>query len=131
MNKVYAILATILMTGTLQMNHLFAQSGYLPSPENLENREWFQDNRYGMFIHWGIYSVMAGGGEYGVAEWIMNEKEIPVEAYENISEFFNPIEFDAKEWVAVAKKAGMRYITLHLPSEKRIPLETVLVLEFH
>jgi alpha-L-fucosidase len=89
-----------------------AQKSYQPSPENLENREWFQDNKYGMFIHWGIYSVMAGGGDYGIAEWIMNEKQIPVKAYENLADFFNPTEFDADEWVATAKKAGMRYITL-------------------
>lgn len=85
---------------------------YEPSPENLENREWFQDNKYGLFIHWGIYSVMAGGGEYGIAEWIMNQKEISIDAYENLANFFYPIEFDADEWVSIAKKAGMRYITI-------------------
>ena len=85
---------------------------YEPSPENLENREWFQDNKYGLFIHWGIYSVMAGGGDQGIAEWIMNQKEIPIVAYENLANFFNPVEFDADEWVSIAKKAGMRYITI-------------------
>lgn len=85
---------------------------YEPSPENLKNREWFQDNKYGLFIHWGIYSVMAGGGEQGIAEWIMNQKEIPIESYEKLTGFFNPVEFDADEWVSIAKKAGMRYITI-------------------
>ncbi len=85
---------------------------YQPSPENLENREWFQDNKYGLFIHWGIYSVMAGGGDYGIAEWIMNQKEIPIQSYERLATFFNPTKFDADEWVSIAKKAGMRYITI-------------------
>ncbi len=90
----------------------FAQPGYQPAQENLENREWFQNAKFGMFIHWGVYSVMAGGGDYGIAEWIMNHKEIPIVAYENLSEFFNPVEFNAAEWVSIAKEAGMNYITI-------------------
>lgn len=90
----------------------FSQQDYQPSPENLKNREWFQDNKYGLFVHWGVYSVMAGGGDMGIAEWIMNQKQIPIVAYENLSNFFNPIEFDAEEWVEMVKKAGMRYITI-------------------
>lgn len=112
MKKITAILIVIMTGINFHPDSARSQAQYEPSPENLENREWFQDNKYGMFIHWGIYSVMAGGGEYGVAEWIMNEKEIPVEAYENLAEFFNPVEFDADEWVSIAKKAGMKYITI-------------------
>jgi alpha-L-fucosidase len=89
-----------------------AQPGYEPAEENLQNREWFQEAKFGMFIHWGIYSVMAGGGDYGIAEWIMNQKEIPIEAYERLADFFNPVEFDPAEWVKVAKSAGMNYITI-------------------
>jgi len=85
---------------------------YTPSKENLQNREWFQDNKYGMFIHWGVYSVMAGGGDMGIAEWIMHEKKMPIIAYQNLPKFFNPISFDAEEWVALVKKSGMRYITI-------------------
>lgn len=89
-----------------------AQQNYVPSPENLKNREWFQDAKYGMFIHWGVYSTMAGGGDYGIAEWIMNQKRIPIAQYENLAGFFNPISFDPREWVATAKSAGMKYITI-------------------
>jgi len=89
-----------------------SQVTYTPSADNLKNREWFQDNKYGLFIHWGVYSVMAGGGDMGVAEWIMNEKKIPIKAYENLPSFFNPLRFDADQWVSMAKEAGMRYITI-------------------
>ena len=91
---------------------LSAQTGYVPSPENLKNREWFQDAKYGLFIHWGVYSVMAGGGDQGIAEWIMNSKRIPIQQYEKLPSFFNPVEFDADEWVEMVKKAGMKYITI-------------------
>lgn len=89
-----------------------AQQDYVPSTENLKNREWFQDAKYGMFIHWGVYSTMAGGGDYGIAEWIMNQKRIPIAQYENLATFFNPVYFDPKEWVSTAKAAGMKYITI-------------------
>ena len=96
----------------LFVNSAFAQKGYQPTAENLKNREWFQDAKFGMFIHWGIYSVMAGGGDYGVAEWIMNQKQIPVSQYERLAGFFNPIDFDPAEWVSMARKAGIKYITI-------------------
>jgi len=89
-----------------------AQQNYVPSADNLKNREWFQDAKYGMFIHWGVYSTMAGGGDYGIAEWIMNQKKIPIAQYENLATFFNPVYFNPKEWVATVKAAGMKYITI-------------------
>lgn len=83
-----------------------AQDDYKPSPENLESREWFQDARFGLFIHWGVYSVLGDG------EWVMNNQQIPVATYEKLPAFFNPTAFDAKEWVDMAKAAGMKYITI-------------------
>ena len=79
---------------------------YQPTPENLKNREWFQDAKFGLFIHWGVYSVLGNG------EWVMNQQQIPIKAYENIPTFFNPTEFDPKAWVQMAKAAGMKYITI-------------------
>jgi alpha-L-fucosidase len=70
-----------------------------------ETRQQFQLDRFGMFIHWGIYSTLCDG------EWVMNDKKIPVSDYEKIARFFNPADFDAKEWVSLAKSAGMRYMT--------------------
>src|SRR5258708_4010424 len=83
-----------------------AQTGYKPTAENLAAREWFQDARLGMFVHWGVYSLLADG------EWVMNNKKIPVADYEKIPAMFNPIEFNAAEWVSLAKAAGMKYITI-------------------
>src|ERR1035438_4627428 len=85
---------------------LTAQSGYTPTAANLEARKWFQENRFGMFIHWGVYSVLQNG------EWVMENTKIPVSEYEKLPAQFNPTEFDAKEWVSLAKAAGMKYITI-------------------
>ncbi|HEY9046227.1 MAG TPA: alpha-L-fucosidase [Ohtaekwangia sp.] len=83
-----------------------AQTKYEPSAENKKNREWFQDARFGLFIHWGVYSVLGDG------EWVMNNQQIPIKVYEKIPAFFNPTAFDAKAWVQMAKAAGMKYITI-------------------
>ena len=84
--------------------HVFAQAGYTPSPENLKSREWFEDARFGLFIHWGVYSVLGKG------EWVMNNDKIAVADYEKLPERFNPTEFNPAEWVAMVKDAGMKYI---------------------
>jgi alpha-L-fucosidase len=89
-----------------------AQEGYVPSAENLENREWFQDAKFGLFVHWGVYSIMGGGGDQGIAEWIMNQKRIPIAQYEKLPGFFNPAQFDPAAWVSMVKRAGMKYITI-------------------
>lgn len=76
------------------------------SPERLASREWFRDAKFGMFIHWGVYSLLGSG------EWVMQNRPIAVGPYEWLASTFNPVKFDAREWVAVAKAAGMRYITI-------------------
>jgi alpha-L-fucosidase len=85
---------------------LAAQEAYVPSPENLAARERFQDARFGMFIHWGISSLLMDG------EWVMENRGIQVDEYERIAPYFNPERFDADEWVGLARSAGMRYVTL-------------------
>lgn len=83
-----------------------AQTAYTPSPENLKAREWFQDARFGLFIHWGVYSVLGDG------EWVMYQQGIDKQTYEKVPGFFNPVKYDPKAWVAMAKAAGMKYITI-------------------
>lgn len=83
-----------------------AQTGYTPSPENIKAREEFQKARFGMFIHWGLSSVLGDG------EWVMQIKNIPVKDYTKLQRAFNPVDFNAKTWVDIAKGAGMKYITL-------------------
>ena len=77
-----------------------------PTPANLAARRAFQDARFGLFIHWGVYSVMADG------EWVMQNRRIAARDYEKLAGLFNPTEFDPAEWVALAKAAGMKYITI-------------------
>jgi len=81
-----------------------------------ERMAWWRDAKFGMFIHWGVYSVPAGvwkGKEIdGIGEWIMAHADIPVEEYEKIPPLFNPIKFNASEWVRIAKDAGMKYLVI-------------------
>lgn len=83
-----------------------AQGKYQPTDENLKQREAFQDDKFGLFIHWGIYSMMADG------EWIMDQKNINYEEYAKQASGFYPSKFDAAAWVAAVKDAGMKYITI-------------------
>ena len=86
--------------------HLFApaQESYKPGTENLAARKTFQDDKYGLFIHWGLSSVLGNG------EWVMNNRRIKVEDYRRYNRVFNPVDFDAEKWVLTAKNAGMKYI---------------------
>ncbi|MCU0469046.1 MAG: alpha-L-fucosidase [Arcicella sp.] len=84
----------------------FAQPTYTPTSENIKAREEFQNAKFGMFIHWGLSSVLGDG------EWVMQVRNIPVKDYTKLQKVFNPIDFNAKTWVEVAKNAGMKYITL-------------------
>jgi alpha-L-fucosidase len=107
MKKLFTInmilLATLICRG--QGNDLDrGQVGYMPTRENLENREWFRDAHFGMFIHWGVSSVL--GKEIG---WALSGADVN-EYRQNISKF-NPVKFDAAAIVKLAKDAGMRYIT--------------------
>jgi alpha-L-fucosidase len=83
-----------------------AEPAYVPSAENLKAREWFQDAKFGLFIHWGVYSALGDG------EWVMNNKKMTVAEYEKLPAKFNPTEYDPAEWVKIAKAAGMKYVTI-------------------
>ena len=96
----------VLFCLTLVFQAINSQEKYMPSKENLEARTWFQDARFGLFIHWGVYSNL------GDAEWVMQNQDITVDRYELLPTFFNPIDFNAQEIVEMAINAGMKYITI-------------------
>jgi alpha-L-fucosidase len=73
---------------------------------NARARRWFEDAKFGMFVHWGVYSLLGKG------EWVMNNDKIPISEYEKLPPRFNPAKFDADEWVRLARAAGMKYLTV-------------------
>lgn len=80
--------------------------GYKPVKENIEAREKFRDDKFGIFIHWGVYSMLGQG------EWVMDKEKIPYETYKVFARGFYPAQFDADEWVRQIKESGARYITI-------------------
>ncbi|MBI5831262.1 MAG: alpha-L-fucosidase [Armatimonadetes bacterium] len=88
--------------------------------ETTEQREarlrWWREARFGLFIHWGVYSVPAGFYQDtpvpGIGEWIMNRGHIPVASYRDFAKQFNPIKYDPEAWVKLAKAAGMKYLVI-------------------
>jgi alpha-L-fucosidase len=83
-----------------------AGEDYVPSQSNIEAREWFRNARFGLFVHWGVYSVLERG------EWTLHRHKMTLAEYEKLPARFNPTKFDPKEWVSMVKRAGMRYITI-------------------
>jgi alpha-L-fucosidase len=77
-----------------------------PTPSEIDARRWFQNAKFGLFIHWGIYS------ELGAGEWVMETHKIPIRDYEKLAPQFYPVRYDPVTWVALAKAAGMKYITI-------------------
>ena len=77
---------------------------------------WFRDARFGMFIHWGLYAIPAGQWDGkaipSVGEWILNSAKIQPAEYVKLQTQFNPIDFNADEWVRIAKLAGQKYIVI-------------------
>ena len=77
---------------------------------------WWREARFGMFIHWGLYAVPAGtwkGQQMPeIGEWVMSKYRIPIAEYSKLTEQFNPVKFDADQWVQIAKGAGMRYMMI-------------------
>ena len=100
------ITGAVILFFTILFSISLSSQEYVPSKENLEARKWFQEAKFGLFVHWGVYSILGDG------EWVMNNQNIAIDEYEILPSFFNPIDFDAEAWVTMAKKAGMKYITI-------------------
>ena len=86
--------------------------------ERMEHMAWFRHDKFGMFIHWGPYSLLAGewkGQQVPVgseAEWIMQRFNIPVKEYREMARGMNPVNFNAEQWVGLAKRTGMKYLVI-------------------
>lgn len=110
-----AALATIALSGSALAQSLDPNAG-----ETREHRDarmkWWREARFGMFIHWGLYAQLAGTWKgqrmSGIGEWIMHDLKIPIADYKPLAGQFNPVQFNADEWVSIAKAAGMKYIVM-------------------
>ena len=98
---------SLLLLSAMFATGSFAQDGkYVPSEENLKARSEFQDKKFGVFLHWGLYSMM------GTTEWILNAPDMKHDEYKKIAGAFYPGNFDADKWVKTIKDAGAKYITI-------------------
>lgn len=94
-----------LITLLLSFIFVFQLSAQGAASTSTPDTKWFEDARFGLFVHYGPYSVLGAG------EWVMNTRPIDGASYRRLQDFFNPEQFDAKEWVTMVKNAGMKYIT--------------------
>ncbi|MCQ2147131.1 MAG: alpha-L-fucosidase [Bacteroidales bacterium] len=83
-----------------------AQGSYVPTPQNVQSRQEFDSMRFGIFIHWGIYSMLGQG------EWVQEVSQIPYSEYSKLADGFCPSKFSADEWVDAIKSSGAKYITI-------------------
>ncbi len=105
MNRLSRIFrATVLASLLLVTTTATAQQGYTPTEENLRSRQEFADSKFGIFIHWGIYSMFAQG------EWYLQNATIDKNEYAKAADAFYPHRFNAREWVSAIKDAGAKYI---------------------
>ena len=110
-------LVAVLLLGIFAPRACAQGTGLQETPEQRDARmEWWREARFGMFIHWGVYSVPAGTykGEQigGIGEWIMHHAKIPVGEYREYARQFNPVKYDPEAWVKMAQDAGMKYIVI-------------------
>jgi alpha-L-fucosidase len=116
------LLVGLLLSASVALCARAAEPAAAPpdAPETKEQRDarmgWWREAKFGMFIHWGVYSVPAGTYDgkkiNGIGEWIMNRGKIPVARYAEYPKDFTADKFNADEWAAIAKDAGVRYMVI-------------------
>lgn len=124
MNSIKVTLASCLLSamaladpGNVNANHNPITEKPKPHAKVETSRTaWWEKARFGMFIHWGVYTIPAGkynGKDYpGLGEWIMHDAHIPVGTYKEYAKQFNPTQYNPEAWVKMAKDAGMKYIVI-------------------
>ena len=106
MKKHLLFIAALSLLAAAAASSASAQENYRPSPEIVAAQEQFRENRFGIFIHWGIYSM------YGQGEWALNYNGLTHEEYSKLAGGFYPADFNAAEWVSAIKAAGAKYICI-------------------
>jgi len=128
MNKLTSVLLLLLIalagctqkekTDSTRMDEMWGETTVQSDAIEAGRAKLFDESNYSMFIHWGLYSNLAGVWDdqtyYGIGEWIMNPRvaHIPPEEYKKIAKEFNPVDFDAMAIATLAKNAGMKYIII-------------------
>jgi alpha-L-fucosidase len=111
----FATLAAFCCSPLLLVGRAGRDDGQAKPAQGADSRmQWWREARFGMFIHWGLYAIPAGEwqGRTSHAEWIRDTARIPVAEYEKFRDQFNPVKFNADEWVRTAKEGGVRYIVI-------------------
>lgn len=112
--KIYFVLLAIVLLVFSTNLKIYSQN-ITETPEQKNARmEWWRNARFGLFIHWGLYSIPAGvwKGKTNYAEWIRNNAHIPLKVYDKFVNQFDPVKFNPEKWVEMAKNAGMKYIVI-------------------
>lgn len=125
LSRVFSVLPQLCLALLFALGALGGRAQPAPAPApGAERTAWFTETRYGLFIHWGLSSVLGGSyhgrpidrdpaaGSNGLGEWIMFNAKIPVAEYAGYAKDFNPVKFDAEAWVTLAQEAGMKYIVI-------------------
>lgn len=82
--------------------------------ERADRMQWWREARFGMFVHWGLYAILAGEwhGKTNYGEWIRNNAKIPIDEYDTLLTRWNPSAFDADALARLAQRAGMKYLVI-------------------
>jgi alpha-L-fucosidase len=116
--KIRALVVSCLIAGVAHTPAASQARGATASadPVREQRLKWFREAKYGLFIHWGLYAIPAGEWKGrtipGLGEWIMFRAPVPVREYEQLAGRFNPVKYDADQWVQLAQDAGMKYIVI-------------------
>ncbi len=103
----FKLLAFVIFIAVSISNVIAQNASKSASPEpNNSKIQWWKDAKFGMFIHWGVYSIPGRG------EWLMYQEHVPFSEYKKLADQFNPKDYNPREWVAKAKAAGMKYVIL-------------------